>query len=154
MSPSPSFSSLQVLASDDTYGQEVEIDEYPDEPQFALSYLTLPLLKQAIATYIKTDITGSSINLATDAEKDKKPHESNESSVTENLNNMSINNNEKHEFNDNQSCCSNESLNIKMEKKITSMETKNDPSFIISTIKSVFSSNEALNKSFLVSIEY
>ncbi|ORX50726.1 HECT-domain-containing protein [Piromyces finnis] len=152
MSPSPSFSSLQVLASDDTYGQEVEIDEYPDEPQFALSYLTLPLLKLAIATYIRTDKTNSSsLNLTAENDKDNtKLEETNETQVIENLNTMNINDNEKNDINDNQSCCSNESLSINMEKKISSMETKNDPSFIISTIKSVFSSNEALNKSFLL----
>jgi len=143
MSPSPSFSSLQVLASDDTYGQEVELEEYPDEPQFALSYLTLPLLKQAIATYIKTDNLGSIQNLADTS--NTKPLETNE---TENSNDY-----EKKTLNDNnQLTKSYESLNaLNMEKKISSMETKNDPSFIISTIKSVFSSNEALNKSFLVS---
>ncbi|KAG4087335.1 hypothetical protein H8356DRAFT_1281619 [Neocallimastix lanati (nom. inval.)] len=141
MSPSPSFSSLQVLASDDTYGQEVEIDEYPDEPQFALSYLTLPLLKQAIATYIKTDIN-SSIQPSTSNAKLEKDESS--SSLNESLDNMSLNENEIEK--DNQSCSSSESLTA----KISLMGTKNDPSFIISTIKSVFSSNEALNKSFLL----
>jgi len=145
MSPSPSFSSLQVLASDDTYGQEVEIDEYPDEPQFALSYLTLPLLKQAIATYIKTDIN-SSIQPSTSNAKLEKDESS--SSLNESLDNMSLNENEIEK--DNQSCSSSESLTA----KISLMGTKNDPSFIISTIKSVFSSNEALNKSFLVCIEF
>lgn len=155
MSPSPSFSSLQVLASDDTYGQEVEIEEYPDDPQFALSYLTLPLLKQAIATYIKTDITSSTQNLASDVNK-SKPLELKESSasITNNLNAMSLHENEKNDISDNnselESCSSNESLSVNMEKKLTSMESKNDPSFVISTIKSVFSSNEALNKSFLI----
>jgi len=133
MSPSPSFSSLQVLASDDTYGQEVEIDEYPDEPQFALSYLTLPLLKQAIATYIKTDVTEVNQSMPSIP------------TVNEKLNNISLSENKLEK--DNQSC---DSLSLNMDKKITTMETKNDPSFIISTIKSVFSSNEALNKSFLL----